>query len=180
MKELTPVQISKYLDKFTPIYINGKEVNPIPENTKVTVWCVGVNEEGFLTNVTKDKMGIPLFIAKRWILEEELQKLHQESELSNVIKVYKDVISRFKHSEHRVPYTYHHDYYRLYVDKIGLSRSEVAELFEGCSQEQLYAATLSYLTLNALHESIENLTENDLIICKKALVYTKKVFNQPI
>lgn len=74
--ELTAEQIQKHIKKFNPIYHDGKEINPIPDGVKVTVWCKSRDEEGFISNVRKDEMGIELFIAKKWILEDDLQSLH--------------------------------------------------------------------------------------------------------
>lgn len=73
--ELTAEQIYKHIKKFTPIYKDGKEINPIPKNRKVTVWCEANSDEGFVCNVTADEMGIVAFIAKSWIYEDELQAL---------------------------------------------------------------------------------------------------------
>ena len=46
-KELTAEQIVDHIDDFIEIYENGKEINPIPKNVKVTVYCESSNEEGF-------------------------------------------------------------------------------------------------------------------------------------
>ena len=54
--ELTAEQINEHIEKFTPIYKDGKEINPIPKDRKVTVWCEGTNEEGFACNVTANEM----------------------------------------------------------------------------------------------------------------------------
>ena len=63
------------LDKFTDIYSEGKEENKIPDNIKLTVFCQGSNDEGFLINVTSDELGLEALIAKKWILHSELEKL---------------------------------------------------------------------------------------------------------
>ncbi len=78
-KELTAEQINEHIDDFTPIYKDGKEINPIPNDAKVTVWCEGDDEKGFVCNVTADEMGLEIFIAKSWIYEHKLQKLCQAS-----------------------------------------------------------------------------------------------------
>ena len=63
------------LHEFTDIYSNGKEVNKLPDNVKLTVFCQGSCEEGFLINVTSDELGFEVLIAKKWILHWELEKL---------------------------------------------------------------------------------------------------------
>lgn len=76
---LSAEQIYKHIDKFIPIYDNGREVNPIPEDRKVTVWCNRPGERGFVCNTTALDLGIAAFIAKSWIYEDELQKIVKES-----------------------------------------------------------------------------------------------------
>lgn len=73
--EIPVIKIQKNLKHFTPIYKDGKEVNLIPDNTKVTVYCEGTNDSGFLTNVTNKECGLELLIAKSWILETDLRAL---------------------------------------------------------------------------------------------------------
>lgn len=60
------------LDKFTEIYKDGKEINPLPKNKKLTVFCSGDEDEGFIENVTTSEMGLEIFMAKKWILQEGL------------------------------------------------------------------------------------------------------------
>jgi len=69
--------IYRFIDKFTPIYSEGKEENPMPENTKLTVYCEGNNIEdrGFIENVTTDEMGLEALIAKSWIKQSDLDTL---------------------------------------------------------------------------------------------------------
>jgi hypothetical protein len=73
--DLTAEQINKHIEKFTPIYKDGKEENPIPKDRKVTVWCEGTEEQGFACNVTANEMGLEALIAQSWIDEDYLQKL---------------------------------------------------------------------------------------------------------
>jgi hypothetical protein len=74
--ELTAEQIHEHLDKFTPIYDNGEEVNPIPNDFRVTVWCDnGLDDAGFVCDTVADEMGLEQFIAKRWIKEADLHAL---------------------------------------------------------------------------------------------------------
>ena len=64
------------LDKFTDIYPNGKdEENKIPDGVKLTVYCKGSNEEGFLINLKSDELGLEALIAQKWIIHSELEKL---------------------------------------------------------------------------------------------------------
>lgn len=78
------------------------------------------------------------------------------------------VINKLPHSAARVPYTYHHDYFRTYSNKhLGMSRSEVASSHES-SQIQLYAVALTQLLAEVGSEAIYCLDTDDLKICKKA------------
>jgi hypothetical protein len=65
----------KNLNKFTDIYKDGKEVNTIPKNVKLTIFCESTDEEGFVNNVTYNEIGLELLIAKKWILHSELEVL---------------------------------------------------------------------------------------------------------
>lgn len=78
-QELTAEQIHPFLRYFTEMYLNGKEINTIPNNLKVTIYCESKDDSGFMTNVTTDEAGWNMLIAKSWILEEELQKLINKS-----------------------------------------------------------------------------------------------------
>jgi len=77
--EPTAEQINEFYDYFTPIYDeNGKEINPLPDDRKITVWCESgkdVDEQGFAYNVTDVDMGIEILIAKAWISQEKLDSL---------------------------------------------------------------------------------------------------------
>jgi hypothetical protein len=70
-----------HLDKFTDIYPKDKNAdglrweNKMPENVKLTVYCEGSEEEGFLINVKSDELGLQAFIAKKWIIHSELEAL---------------------------------------------------------------------------------------------------------
>ena len=63
------------LDKFTDIYSEGKDENKIPDNVKLTVFCKGSSDEGFLINVTSDELGLEALIAQKWIIHSELETL---------------------------------------------------------------------------------------------------------
>jgi hypothetical protein len=70
-----------HLDKFTDIYPKDKNAdglrweNKMPENVKLTVYCEGSEDEGFLINVKSDELGLQAFIAKKWIIHSELEAL---------------------------------------------------------------------------------------------------------
>lgn len=73
-------QINKHIGKFVEIYGDkGLEENPIPRGQKVTVYCDDGDEEvGFAEDVTDSELGINIFIAKKWILQSDLDKLLKE------------------------------------------------------------------------------------------------------
>lgn len=70
-----------HLDKFTDIYPKDKNAdglrweNKMPENVKLTVYCKGTNDEGFLVNMTSDELGLEALIAQKWIIHSELEAL---------------------------------------------------------------------------------------------------------
>lgn len=70
-----------HLDKFIGIYPKNKNAdglqweNKMPENVKLTVYCEGTEDEGFLVNVTSNELGLQAFIAKKWILHSDLEAL---------------------------------------------------------------------------------------------------------
>jgi hypothetical protein len=65
-----------HLDKFTDIYPKDKkEENKMPEKIKLTVYCKGTNDEGFLVNMTSDELGLEALIAQKWIIHSELEAL---------------------------------------------------------------------------------------------------------
>ncbi len=76
--EPTAEEIHEHIDKFTDIYAGGKVVADIPEGIRVTVWCEGRDESGFAIDVTTGEMGIESFIAKKWIIHEDLKKMLNE------------------------------------------------------------------------------------------------------
>jgi hypothetical protein len=54
----------------------GSEINPIPENVKITVWISdGGDNEGFAVDVNRDDLGLEELIAKKWILQSDLDLL---------------------------------------------------------------------------------------------------------
>ena len=69
------------LDKFIEIYPKDKNANGLlwknemPEKVKLTVYCKGTNDEGFLINMTSDEIGLEALIAKKWIIHSELEVL---------------------------------------------------------------------------------------------------------
>ena len=69
-------KINKYIDSFIEIYDeNGEEINPIPEDHKVTVYCESDKIKGFVENSFKDKLGFEALITKKWILHSHLKQL---------------------------------------------------------------------------------------------------------
>lgn len=70
-----------HLDKFTDIYPKDKNAdglrweNKMPKNVKLTVYCKGSEDEGFLINMTSDELGLETLIAQKWIIHSELEAL---------------------------------------------------------------------------------------------------------
>ncbi len=75
--ELTAEQVHPHLDKFTPIWSeSGMESNPVPSDTKVTVYVNHPDDgDGFVMNTTEYEMGITMLIAESWIPQTEIEKL---------------------------------------------------------------------------------------------------------
>lgn len=66
----------KYLKNFIDIYQKDKDCeNKMPENVKITVYCKGSGEEGFLINMKLNELGFEALIAKKWIIHSELESL---------------------------------------------------------------------------------------------------------
>ena len=96
-----------------------------------------------------------------------------------MVEKFKNTISKFTHSESKVPYTYHHDYMRENVASFsGMSRSDVASITTRHTEEQLYAVALTYIINNYMVESILNLTDSDLQFCKLAVIVTNSLIKQ--
>ncbi len=73
-------EINKFIDNFKEIYQNNKEENPLPDGVKLTVWCSNDDDtQGFAYNVTSDELGLEILIAKKWILQGELEQLYANS-----------------------------------------------------------------------------------------------------
>jgi hypothetical protein len=69
-------EIYKYIASFIEIYdAQGNEVNPIPEDKMVTVYCEGTFERGFVENTLGSEIGLEALIAKSWILQDHLKML---------------------------------------------------------------------------------------------------------
>ena len=65
-----------HLDKFIDIYPKDKNyANKMPKDVKLTVYCEHPEETGFVINVKSDELGIQAFIAKKWIIHSDLEKL---------------------------------------------------------------------------------------------------------
>jgi len=76
--DLSAGNINRFKSHFIKIYNeDGKEVNPIPDDKRVTVWCDGgkMEHQGFAVNVTGKTIGLNVLIADSWIYQTELKKL---------------------------------------------------------------------------------------------------------
>lgn len=74
--EPTARELYKHIKSFNNIYnAEGKEVNPLPKDVKVTVYCKGNYDEGFIYDILEIELGLEALIAKKWILQTELEKL---------------------------------------------------------------------------------------------------------
>lgn len=62
-----------HLDDFNFIY--GPDGKEMPNDKRVTVYCVHGDDTGFAINVLEEDMGIELFTAKKWIYHEELEEI---------------------------------------------------------------------------------------------------------
>lgn len=73
-KNNRPIEIYKHLNMVTSI----KEKEP-PKDKKITVFCDNGKEDiGFCENLFFDEIGINVFIAKKWILQEDLERIFNE------------------------------------------------------------------------------------------------------
>jgi hypothetical protein len=107
------------------------------------------------------------------------QNFQEHTEASNVLyTLLATVISKLPHSEGRVPYTYHHDYLRINVDKFkGCSRSEVASKHIE-NKDELYAVALTQLLDELNFRNTMNLSSDDIDVCKKAIEITENVVSR--
>jgi len=107
------------------------------------------------------------------------QNLQETTEASNVLYILlATVISKLPHSECRVPYTYHHDYLRMNVDRFkGSSRSEVASNHIE-DKDELYAVALTQLLDELKFQDTMNLSSDDIELCKKAIEITENVVSR--
>lgn len=63
----------------------------------------------------------------------------------NIKATCEEILSKIQHNENRLPYTYHHDYLRPKLTKLGtplLSRGDVAFLTRESSDSERYACAL--------------------------------------
>jgi len=112
------------------------------------------------------------------------ENLSSENETSNGIlgavshSYFHSVIKKLSHSEGRVPYTYHHDYLRMNVEKFkDNSRSEVA-LNHSENEIELYAVALTQLLDELNFRDTMNLNSDDIVACKKAIEITENVVSR--
>ena len=103
----------------------------------------------------------------------------EKKEASNVLyTLFATVISKLPHSEGRVPYTYHHDYLRMNVDKFkGCSRSEVASKHTE-NKDELYAVALTQLIDELDFRDTMYLSSDDINVCWKAIGITESVVSR--
>jgi len=78
LKDIIP-----FKEYFNPIYgVNGDEINPIPEDMKVTAYCVHRDGTKFyLIDQTEAEMGFDSLLAQSWIEQERLEYLIQHERL---------------------------------------------------------------------------------------------------
>lgn len=106
-------------------------------------------------------------------------KQQKSTDASNVLyTLLATVISKLPHSEGRVPYTYHHDYLRMNVEKFkGCSRSEVASIHEE-NTDELYAVALVQLLDELNFRDTMDLNSDDIVLCKIAIEITDNVVSR--
>ena len=75
--EMTAEKIWRHIDCFVNIYDEkGNPINKMPEDVKITVWCSdGKDDEGFVVDSFAKDLGLNAFIAQKWILQTDLEKL---------------------------------------------------------------------------------------------------------
>ena len=114
-------------------------------------------------------------------LEEQITKKVEPIQLNIPIvnkSYFHSVIKKLPHSEGRVPYTYHHDYLRMNVDKFtDSSRSEVASN-NSENETELYAVALTQLLSELNFKDTINLNNDDIIACKKAIEITDNIVSR--
>jgi len=67
-------KINEFIDNFKNI-----DTNEPPKDEKVTVFCDDGNDEvGFCENTLFSDIGFNMFIAKKWILQTELDELMKD------------------------------------------------------------------------------------------------------
>lgn len=67
--------IKNYASKFTSIYEKEVEVAPIPKDKVVTVFFKDKDCEYYIPDVMSEELGLEKLIAKKWILQSELDLL---------------------------------------------------------------------------------------------------------
>lgn len=76
MVEIKIETLDRLRSKFIEIYKDGKEARPIPMKEKITVFCdSNIDGEFYVPNCTYSDLGMELFCAKSWILQNELKAL---------------------------------------------------------------------------------------------------------
>lgn len=77
MNEPSANYIDQFHDQFITIHdADFHEVNPIPEDQYVTVYCEGDRDNiGYVWNVKGGELGLEALIARKWILQSKLEDL---------------------------------------------------------------------------------------------------------
>lgn len=74
--KITAAHVSRYLDKFHEIFDEkGKEINPLPENEPMIVYCESSRETGWCEVKRSIDLGLTALVAQKWILRKDLIKL---------------------------------------------------------------------------------------------------------
>ena len=77
----------QFLEQFHYIYEKGIEINPIPKGKVVAVYMMNFDLEFIIESTTLEDLGREKLIARKWILQEELEKLmNQETEFMKDFK----------------------------------------------------------------------------------------------
>lgn len=88
------------------------------------------------------------------------------------IEKIKLIIKKLPHSEHRVPYTYHHDYLRIHKFKEA-SRSDIAQLKNWTDIELWSTAFVSLVESIGIFAILDSLNNEDVKCLKKAKQITQ-------
>lgn len=108
----------------------------------------------------------------------EQKQLNRTDESNELYTLLATVIAKLPHLKGRVPYTYHHDYLRINVEKFnGSSRSEVAANHEE-NIDELYAVALVKLLDELNFRDTMVLNNDDIVLYKKAVEITDNIVSR--